>query len=108
MAAPGKPKSREGVICLDRLTRKLGGGIYVVNETKLRRDAGGYSGDAITRLAGFENMFEDLVSKQEEISKELERLRSEDKMHSVKFKQLLANKLTNNNVLILLKSYGLE
>lgn len=91
---------------MDRLTRKSDSGIYVVDDAKVRHDADGYSGEAITRLAGFENMYEELVSKQEEISKELEKLRSEDKMHSVKFKQLLANKLLNNNILILFKAYG--
>jgi hypothetical protein len=91
---------------MTRLTRVLDNGIYVVDDAKVRHDADGYSGEAITRLAGLENMYEELVSKQEEISKELERLRSEDKMHSVKFKQLLANKLLNNNILILLKTYG--
>jgi hypothetical protein len=47
------------------------------------------------------------MSKQSEISKELEKLRSEGKTHSVKLKQLLANKMTNSNILMLFKTYGL-
>lgn len=93
---------------MDRLTRALDNGSYVVDDTRVQHDADGYSGDAINRLARFENMYDDLISKQSAISKELEKLRSEDKMHSVKFKQLLANKLTNMNIMILVKTYGLE
>jgi len=93
---------------MERLTRVLDNGFYIVDDTKVQHDVNGYSGEAINRLAMFENMYNDLLLKQSEISKELEKLRSEDKMHSVKFKQLLANKLTNMNILILFKTYGLE
>jgi hypothetical protein len=92
---------------MDRLTRALDKDSYVVDDTKVQHDVNGYSGDAITKLAKFENLYDDLISKQCEISKELEKLRFEDKTHSVKFRQLLANKMTNNNVLILFRTYGL-
>lgn len=82
--------------------------MYVVDDTKVQHEANGYSGDAINKLAKFENIYDDLISKQSEISKELEKLRLEDKTHSVKFKQLLANKITNNNIIILFKTYGLN
>ena len=58
-------------------------------------------------MAKFENIYDDLISKQSEISKELEKLRLEGKTHSVKFKQLFANKITNNNIIILFETYGL-
>lgn len=94
---------------MDRLTKELDrSNLYLVDDTKVQHDASGYSGDAISKLAMFENFYDDLLLKQSEISKELEKLRSEGKNKSVKFKQLLANKLTNNNILILLKSYGLQ
>jgi hypothetical protein len=89
-----------------RITKPLGDNIYIADETKVQQLENGYSGDAISKLAKFENICEDLISKQSEISKELEKLRSEDKTHSVKFKQLLTNKLTNSNIIILFKSYG--
>lgn len=79
----------------------------MINERR-ELDVNGYSGDAINKLAKFENFYDDLISKQNEISKELEKLRVEGKTHSVKFKQLLANKMTNNNIMILLKTYGLQ
>ncbi len=67
-----------------------------------------YCGEAITRLASFENFYDDLVSQLDIISLELEQLRSQDKAKSVKFKELMVKKLTNNQILILLKSYGIE
>ena len=80
---------------MNRLTRALdSNNFYVVDDTKVQHDVNRFSGDAISKLAKFENVYDDLISKQSEISKELEKLRFEDKTHSVKFKQLLANKLT--------------
>lgn len=93
---------------MTRLTRALNASnSYIVDENQIQHDVNGYSGDAISKLAKFENVHSDLVLKQNEISKELEKLRTEDKTHSVKFKQLLANKMTNNIILILFESYGL-
>ena len=92
---------------MNRLTRVLeNNNFYLVDNTKIQHDVNGYSGDAISKLAKFENIYDDLVSKQIEISKELEKLRSEGKTHSAKFKQLFVNKLTNNNIIILLKTCG--
>lgn len=93
---------------MNRLTSSLdSNNFYVVDDTKIHHDVNGYSGDAISKLAKFENIYDDLISKQSEISKELEKIRLEDKTHSVKFRQLLANKITNNNIIILFHTYGL-
>lgn len=93
---------------MDRLTRALdNNNFYVVDDSKVTHHANGYSGEAINKLAKFENFYDDLLSKQEEISKQLEKLRLEGKTNSVKFKQLLANKLANNNILILFDAYEL-
>jgi hypothetical protein len=93
---------------MDRLTKALeSNNFYVVDDTKVQHDVNGYFGDAISKLAKFENIHDDLLSKQSEISKELEKLRLEGKTHSAKFKQLLANKITNNTIIILFKTYGL-
>jgi hypothetical protein len=96
-----------GVKHMDRLTKSLDSNFYIIDDTKIQHDANGYFGDAISRLAKFENIYDDLLAKQNEISKELEKLRLEGKTHSVKFKQLLVNKITNNNIMILFKTYGL-
>lgn len=93
---------------MNRLTKALdSNNFYVVDDTKVQHDVNGYSGEAISKLAKFENIYDDLVSKQSEISKELEKLRLEGKTHSVKFKQLLNNKITNNNIIILFETYEL-
>lgn len=47
------------------------------------------------------------MSSQIEIPEELSRLRNEGKEHTVKFKELMVKKLTNNNLLILLREYGI-
>jgi hypothetical protein len=94
---------------MDRLTRTFSdNNSYFVDETKIKHDENGYSGEAICKLAKYENVYEDLLSKQKEISMELEKLRVEGKTHTVKFKQLFANKLTNSNILVLFETYGLK
>lgn len=92
---------------MNRLTKSLDNKQFYVDDTKVTHDVNGYFGEAIDRLAKFENFYDALVSQQEEITRELDKLRSEGKTTSVKFKQLFANKLTNNNILILLKTYGI-
>lgn len=92
---------------MDRLTRKLDSSNYFVDDTKVQHDENGYTGDVINKLAKFENTYDDLISKQSEISKELEKLRCEEKTHTVKFRQLLTDKLTNSNILSLFRSYEL-
>ena len=92
-----------------RITRKTqSDGHYVVDEDKIKKETGGYSGEAIERLAAFENMYEDLIKGQSEISEELERLRREGKKSSYKFRELMGKKLVNSNTLTILKNYGLE
>ena len=93
---------------MDRFTKVLDNNFYVVDDTKVQHDKNGYSGDAVNRLAKFENIYDDLMLKQNEITKELEKLRIEGKTHTVKFKQLLANKLTNSNILMVFEDYGLK
>jgi len=92
-----------------RLTRALDNSeSYIVDDDKVIQDGSGYSGEAINKLAKFENMCDDLAANQNEISKKLEALRDEGKTNLYKFKELMAQKLTNSNMLILLKTYGLQ
>jgi len=94
---------------MTRLTRALNNNeFYIVDDDKVSHDVDGYSGEAINKLAKFENIYDDLVANQLEISKELERLRNEGKTHSIKFRELFAKKLTNSNVIIVFKTYGLR
>jgi hypothetical protein len=93
---------------MERLTKAAGDNRYIVEGGRIQQDPKGYYGEAVERLAVFENMFEDLVRSQTEISEELERLRREGKKNSFKFRELMGKKLINSNILILLKNYGLE
>lgn len=81
---------------------------YIVAESLVHHEVSGYSGEAIQKLARFENVLDDLVASQIEIAGKMEILRHEGKTHSVKFKELMVKKLMNNNILILFKFYGLE
>lgn len=93
---------------MERLTRVLeNSSSYFVDDTKIRHDISGYSGEAVMKLAKFENMYESLVEKQNQIVKEMEKLKSEGKTNSVRFKQLLVNKITNKDMIALFETYGL-
>ena len=68
----------------------------------------GYTGEAIERLAKFEDICQMLEEQQEKISAELEQLRQAGKVKSHKFNELLGKKLTNGYFLSLLKTHGIE
>jgi len=94
---------------MDRLTRvKSQNEGYLVNDEMIIYSVEGYSGDAVVKLAKFENFYDYLMANQEKISKKLEILRNEGKEKSVKFRELFAKKLMGNSTLILLKAYDLE
>lgn len=81
---------------------------YIVDHSAIISVSSGYTGDAIERLAQFENFYYDLINEQAKLTEELALLRSGGKEKSVKFKELLTKKLVNINTMILLKNYGLE
>ncbi|PKM76658.1 MAG: hypothetical protein CVU90_11255 [Firmicutes bacterium HGW-Firmicutes-15] len=94
---------------MERLTRVLGNNdFYIVDNLTVNHDLNGYTGEAITRLAKFENIYEDLIASQIQIPKELEKLRNEGKTKTVRFRELMVNKMTNANIINLFKTYGLE
>ena len=92
---------------MDRYTQRIGNSYYVANEKIIQND-NGCTGDAIEMLAKFENYYNDLILKQEQIIKEMEKLKSENKTHTVRFKQLLANKLNNSSNLLILNQFGIQ
>jgi len=85
---------------MERLTNKTEQNNYTINVSQLN--------EAVERLALFENIYEDLLKSQNEIHTELERLRKEDKTKTVKFKELMVKKLTNNNMIIQFNMYGIK
>ena len=93
---------------MTRLTRRRDDGEgYVVDDAHISHDASGYSGEAIQRLAQFENAYEELVAGQAQIAEELERLRSEGKKNTVRFRELLGEKLINSRIVALFERRSL-
>lgn len=80
---------------------------YVIDKNTLQQTDKGYTGDAIEKLARFENLIEDLLNSQRQIPIELEMLRNEGKTKSVRFRELMVKKITNANLLDLFKIYSL-
>jgi hypothetical protein len=93
---------------MKRLTLKKGNENYTVKDSTINHDNNGYAGEAINRLAKFENIYEDLILNQIQIPEEMERLRNEGKTKSVRFKELMVKKMTNANIIDLFKTYGLD
>ena len=62
---------------------------------------------ARARLAQFEDMAQGLDREQAEIAQRLEQLRSQGREKTVQFRELLAQKLTNQNMKLLLERWKL-
>ncbi len=92
---------------MERLTKKANDVYYALSED-LSSDGNICTGKAVDKLAKFENFYEGLNQKFSEIERDMEKLRSEGKTSTVKFKQLLANKLEINNIITILKYNGLQ
>ena len=92
---------------MDRLTRALDDGTYVVDSSKVEPNIHGYSGEAIDKLARFENFYLDLLASQVAIPEEMEKLRQQGKTKSVRFRELMGEKMGKANLISLIKSYGL-
>ena len=92
---------------MERFTKPIDQNRYcIADENIIQHDMNGYSGEAVNRLARFEDIVDDLQQKQEFIAKEMDQLRAEGKTNTIRFKQNLANKLLNSQILALFESYG--
>ena len=92
---------------MERVTKLLQDNSYIVSKNLITQNETGYSGDAIEKLAKYENLYEELRKRQNKIIKEMEELKSLGKNKTVKFNQLLAEKITTNNILSIFEVYGL-
>ena len=63
---------------------------------------------ALSRLAQFEDMAQGLDREQAEIAQRLEQLRSQGREKTVQFRELLGQKLVNNNMILLLERYRIR
>jgi hypothetical protein len=92
---------------MSRLTILLDDKTYVTKDIN-GKFGEGYSGEAIDKLAKFENLYDHLMIQHEELPKELEVLRNEGKFKSYHFRERFGQKLTVKAFLRLLKEYGIE
>lgn len=82
--------------------------IFYVDSTAAQCSENGCTGEAIDRLARFENAYEDVIAGQEAVLNELDRLREEGKTKTVRFRELLGNKMMNNMMISLFQRHGLK
>ena len=84
---------------MERSTRREDGAVLVAPEELPA---------ALERLAAFEDMACGLEREQEEISARLEELRNRGGEKTVQFRELLAQKLVNNNMKLLLERHQIH
>jgi len=72
---------------------------YLIEENKIE--------EAIQKLAVFENMCDDFIKDIDSIPLCLEKLRAEGKEKTVAYKELVAKKLINTNILMFFKKHGI-
>ena len=92
-----------------RLTKPAGDpDHFLLDASQIKMTDGLCTGPAVDRLASFENAFEALKERQIKIATEMEALRTQGKTSTVSFRQLLAEKLLNQSILVLFRSNGLD
>lgn len=84
---------------MERITRPVPGGDYILSS--------GEKEEAIQRLGQFEDAYERLILRREEIVVRMEELRGAGRQKSAQFRELLGEKLTIQNMLLLLESCGI-
>ena len=85
---------------MNRLTGKNAEGLFIIDDKGMD--------NAIQRLGKFEDAYEDLMIRQEQIPKELETLRIQGKDKTVTYKETMAQKLINNNIVAFFERHGLK
>lgn len=81
---------------------------YAVDLSEVRCEEDMFAEEVIAKLAAFEDFFDELIQRQEATRKEMERLRAAGKVKTTTFRQLVAIKLTNEQMLDMLRSFGIE
>ncbi len=94
---------------MNRLTRlSEDHGFYVSDSIAGQVAQEDYYGEAIEKLAKFENLQDHLIARHHAIPSELEALRSAGKGKTVTFKELLTEKLVTDMLLTQLERHGLK
>jgi len=85
---------------MSRFTTKNEDGRYTVPD--------GSAEEAIQMLGLFEDAQEELLNSQKQIPKDLEELRAEGKEKTVRYKEMVAQRLANNNTMMFLERHGIS
>ena len=64
--------------------------------------------EACKRLSQFEDFYFDLIENQNKISEQIQWMQENQMTKQYRYRELSANKVTNNLVLRMLKEYGIE
>jgi len=85
---------------MERLTKKNNDGKYYIDEADIT--------EITQRLAAFENAYEDLLSSMMELPAKLEKLRAEGKEKTVTYREMVTQKLINNNIIMFFERNGIK
>ena len=90
-----------------RMTRQEADGTWRIAKEYLAFEGTDAAGPAADKLAAKEDLCETLALEQEELSRQLAQLRAAGKTKTAHFRELMAKKLTNSQVVSLLYARGL-
>lgn len=94
---------------MDRMTRKSEEkGIYETDGITGKFEEGGYYGDAVERLAKFENLHAYLMEQKETVARQLDALREAEKTKTYKYREVFSQKLMNDMMVDLMRGFGLK
>ena len=85
---------------MNRLTEKKKEGHYFISDENMEM--------AIQKLGIFEDAYESLMESQEHIPKELESLRLNGKEKTITYRETMARKIMNNNIVMFFEKHGLK
>lgn len=85
---------------MERITKKDSAGSWVIPAEEME--------SAAARLAAFEDAYERLMARQQEIVTRMEALKAQGKQKTAQFRELFGEKLMNQNTLTLWETYGVR
>lgn len=93
---------------MPRLTKKLENGRYTADESVYQVESGKITGELVEKLAVLENLCDELVAEQQELSEKLQEMRISGRTSHYRYKEMMGKKLVNSSVISLFESHGLE
>ena len=85
---------------MERITKKDPAGNWIIPAEEME--------SAAARLAAFEDAYERLTARQQEIVTRMEALKAQGKQKTAQFRELFGEKLMNQNTLTLWETYGVR